>query len=42
VTLHYEFGQNYEWDLGWDLGRMGYGILPSQLIWVASINQIIL
>ena len=26
-----------KWDLGWDLGGMGYGILPSQLIWAASI-----
>ena len=23
--------------MGWDLGGMGYGILPSPLIWVASI-----
>ena len=30
-----------KWDLGWDLGGMGYGILPSQLIWAASIYVII-
>jgi hypothetical protein len=25
------------WDMGWDMGGMGYGILPIPFKWAASI-----
>jgi hypothetical protein len=28
------------WDMGWDMGGMGYGILPIPFIWAASIRKI--